>query len=133
MRFLKNIFRKRKPELDDLERAFILNDTDRRLIEEFSDYDDNWRVKEIIILAETGDSLYFRVMQYAILLDRNKSVRFAALKRIHFFEGHPDLKPMLLQMGENKEGNKFEPYLSMALSRLGLISIEEFESKINGR
>ena len=85
MRFLKNIFRKRKPELDDLERAFILNDTDRRLIEEFSDYDDNWRVKEIIILAETGDSLYLRVMQYAILLDRNKSVRFCCIEKNTFF------------------------------------------------
>lgn len=132
MTFLKSIFRRRKNELPNFDLDICPTDTEERLINDFLTLNDDWRVKEIIILAETCDFLYFKVMQYAILHDTNITVRFAALKRIHLFEEHPDLKPMLLQLKSDQRINKLEPYFSMALSRVGLITTQEFEHKING-
>lgn len=132
MSFLSKIFKRNREKSEGLQPDFHLNENDEQLIKDFSSYDDDWRIKEIIILAETQDFLYFKVIQYAILHDTNLHVRFAALKRIHLFNGHPDLLPMLLKMKDNKTGEKLEPYFSMALSRLNLITIKEFNEKVNG-
>jgi hypothetical protein len=134
MGILSKIFKKRNKENKpkDLITKLELNEADKQLIKDFSSYDDDWRVKEIIILAETQDFLYVRLIQYAILYDPNINVKFAALKRIHLFKDHPDVRPMLLEMKDNKIGDKMEPYFSMALSRLGLITVEDFKRKVNG-
>ena len=130
--FSKIFKRKNSDKPKELRIDLDLNEADKQLIKDFSNYDDDWRVREIIILAETQDFLYFRVIQYAILYDANLNVKFAALKRLHLFKEHPDVAPMLLQLKDNKMGDKMEPYFSMALSRLGLITIEEFKRKVNG-
>ncbi len=131
MNFFKRLFGKENSKAQMASITLDLNDADKQIISDFASYDDEWRVKEIIILSETADHLYFRLMQYAILYDPNLNVKFAALKRIHLFQDHPDLKTMMLKMKGSSMSVKLEPYFSMALTRLGLISLEEFNHKVN--
>ncbi len=74
---------------------------------------------------------HFPFFQFAILSDPDKNVKFAALKRIHSFKDHPDTIPMMAKLMTENNSNGLEPYFSMALSRLGIISLEDFEKKIN--
>lgn len=101
-------------------------------IDEFPQLDPSERMGLIMTLGDTGRSEFFSFIKYAIQIDTDINVKFAALKRIHLFKDHPDAIPMLKVLKDNGNGNKFEPYFSMALSRLGIITLKEFEDKING-
>ena len=100
-------------------------------IEEFPQLNPEARMGVIMALGDSGKLEYFPFLKYAVLIETDQNVKFAALKRIHLFKDHPDTITMLTELKNNGDGQKFEPYFSMALSRLGLISIEEFEKKIN--
>lgn len=110
---------------------FDLRDVNGKVMEDFAKLDADNRMRQVIILGDTANPKYFSLLQFAILTDPDIHVKFAALKRIHLFKGDPELEPMLVRMQENKTGDKLEPYFSMALSRLGIITIEEFQRKIN--
>ena len=131
MNILQNIlkFGKKAPQQQNIE--IILNNKEQNEIKEFSGLNRNNRVKKIMVAGESGNLEHFKLMQYAILYDTDINVKFAALKRIHFFKTHPELEPMLKKLKDNYSGNKMEPYFSMAMNRLGLISQEEFEQTIN--
>ena len=100
-------------------------------IGEFPKLNPEARMAVIMVLGDSGKLEYFPFLKYAVLIETDQSVKFAALKRIHLFKGHPDTIPMLNELKNSGYGQKLEPYFSMALSRLGLISIEEFEKRIN--
>lgn len=100
-------------------------------IEEFRQLNDSDRMGLIMTLGDTGKSEYFPFLKYAIQNDANQHVTFAALKRIHLFEDNPEVVSMLTEIKNNGGGKEFEPYFSMALSRLGIITMEEFEEMIN--
>ena len=110
---------------------FDLSNIEGKAIEDFSKLDEDHRIMQIIILGDTGNLKYFDLLRFSIESDPSINVKFAALKRIHFFKEHPDLKPLLIGMQENKFIEKPEPYFSMALSRVGIISIEDFQNRIN--
>ena len=132
MNFFKRIFRKSKIDDEQLPIDLTVNDTDKQLINEFSKLDADSRIKKIMHLGDTAELQYFKLLQYTILHDPDVDVKFSALKRIHLFREHPDLEPMLIQLKSSKKGDQMEPYLSMALLRLGMITKEQFEQKING-
>jgi hypothetical protein len=100
-------------------------------LEEFPQLNSDNRLGVIMIVGDSGNLDYFPFLKYAILNDADIDVKFAALKRIHLFKVHPDTISILLELKDNGEGEKLEPYFSMALSRVGIISLEEFENKIN--
>lgn len=100
-------------------------------IEEFRRLSDSDRMGLIMTWGDTGKSEYFHFLRHAILNDSNQHVTFAALKRIHLFKDNPEVVPMLTEIKNKGGGQDFEPYFSMALSRLGLITMEEFEEMIN--
>ncbi len=100
-------------------------------IEAFPLLNDNDRMSVIMIVGDSGNLDYFHFLKFAIVNDKDTGVRFAALKRIHLFKNHPETIPMILTLKNNGEGEKLEPYFSMALSRLGNISLEEFKNQIN--
>lgn len=89
------------------------------------------RLGVIMVVGDTGKSEYFPFLKYAILNDPDLHVTLAALKRIHFFRENTEVIPMLTGIKNTNGGEKFEPYFSMALSRLGIITMEEFEEKMN--
>ena len=81
---------------------------------------------------QTVDLSHFSFFQFAILSDPDRNVKFAALKRIHSFRHHPETIPMMTKLMTESYNNDLEPYFSMALGRLGLISLEALEKKISG-
>lgn len=85
----------------------------------------------IMFLGDSGKLEYFPFLKYAIRSDTDLNVKFAALKRIHLFKDHPETIQMLTDLKNDGLGQTYEPYFSMALSRLGVISIKEFENTIN--
>lgn len=89
------------------------------------------RMGVIMAVGDTGKSDYFPFLKYAILNDTDQNVKFAAFKRIHLFKDNAEVVPMLSELKNNGSGQKFEPYFSMALSRLGIITMQEFEDIIN--
>jgi len=111
--------------------SFDLSNIEGRGIEDFSKLNEDNRIMQIMMLGDTGNLKYFDLLRFSIESDPSINVKFAALKRIHLFKEHPDLKPLLVGMQENKFIEKLEPYFSMALSRVGIISIEDFQNKIN--
>lgn len=100
-------------------------------IDEFPTLSPLDRMNIIIAVGNTGKSDYFPFLKYAILNDTDLNVKFAALKRIHLFKDNAEVLPMLTEIKNNGGGQKFEPYFSMALSKLGIITIKEFEDIIN--
>ena len=89
------------------------------------------RMKVIMILGDSGNVEYFPFIKYAIQEDPDINVKFAALKRIHRFKNVPETESILTGLKGSGEGQKLEPYFSMALSRVGLITIQELEAKLN--
>lgn len=100
-------------------------------IEEFPRLNNSDRLDVIMVVGDTGKSEYFPFLKYAILNDPDLHVTLAAFKRIHLFKDHPEVVPLLTEIKNNNGGHEFEPYFSMALSRLGIITMEEFEKKMN--
>lgn len=100
-------------------------------IEEFPQLNASDRMGVIMTIGDTGKSDYFPFIKYAILNELDLNVTFAALKRIHLFKENTEVVPMLTEMKNSGDVQKFEPYFSMALSKLGIITMKEFEDTIN--
>lgn len=100
-------------------------------IEEFPQQNASDRMGIIMTVGDTGESKYFPFLKYAILNDPDLNVTFAALKRIHLFKDNAEVIPMLTEIKNSGNSQKIEPYFSMALSRLGIITIKELEDIIN--
>jgi len=99
--------------------------------EKFASLSSDERLGAIMSLGDTGQNKFFDLLKFSILSDPDIDIRFAALKRIHLFKEHPDLIPFLKSLNEQIKYPKLEPYLSMALSRVGIISQEELHQRIN--
>jgi hypothetical protein len=89
------------------------------------------RLGAVMTFGDTGKLEYYNLLKSSIMSDPDIDVRLAALKRIHLFKEHPDLIPFLQSLDATGHHQNLEPYLSMALSRAGLITIEEFRRRIN--
>ncbi len=100
-------------------------------LEEFIKLNSDERMKIIMIIGESGNSHYFPLMKQAISSDTDQGVCFAALKRIHNFKDYPETISFMIDLKKNDFGENYEPYFSMALSRLGIINVEEFKNNIN--
>ena len=121
------------------EKEAIVNKTDLNTessklsgLEKFKSKSLDERMMDIMMLGDTGNPKVFEILEYAIQNDADSSVVMAALKRIHLFKENEELIPFLTELKNTKNMDRYEPYYSMALSRTGIISLEEFENKING-
>ncbi|MGG9962682.1 hypothetical protein [Ferruginibacter sp. SUN106] len=90
------------------------------------------RMQAVMIVGDTGDVKFYKFMQWCILRDPDPGVQFAALKRLHHFSGQADLVSFLQQLDTSANKSNLEPYLSMALHRLGVITNDELKSRLNG-
>ena len=124
---LKQIFGSKKNIENTIESHFH----ESKSIEEFKKLGSEARFKNIMILGDTGQAEYLDLLKYCISNDPDADVKFAALKRIHLFE-KSEVINFLTQLQDSAIVSELEPYFSMALSRTGIISIEEFENRING-
>jgi len=126
MNFFRKIFGKTNERKKAADR---LPDAEINSIDDFSKLSVENRIIAIMKLGNgpTVNLNHFDIFKFAILSDPGINVKFAALKRIHFFQGHPDLIPMMNKLKEEEHYKSLEPYFSMALHRLGLISLQELE------
>src|ERR1700754_2897535 len=83
----------------DLEKV-ASNNQEHQLITQFKKLNEDDRFKKAIYYGDTADAKYYELLKYCITKDESQSVRFAALKRIHLFKDHPDLIPMLRELGD---------------------------------
>jgi hypothetical protein len=101
-------------------------------IKQFCRLNGDGRVRQIMHWGDTPDNSKLKIFQYAILSDSDSGVKMAALKRIHLFQDKETVRQFLTNDKTKEIGQTCEPYYSMALSRTGLISKEEFEKRISG-
>ena len=103
----------------------------QQVIQAFSKLGVDKRISRIVVYGNSGELKHYPLLKYTILYDADVNVRFAALKRIHLFKSHPDAITMLSDLKNKVNTNNLEPYYSMALSKMGIISLKELEEKLN--
>lgn len=101
-------------------------------IREFAGLSEEQRLLTIIYMGDKMevDMQEFEYFKFAILYDHNIHVKLAALKRIHCYKEHPEINTVMLKLKENNNSN-MEPYLSLALQRLGIVSEMEIKNRLN--
>jgi hypothetical protein len=99
---------------------------------QFAAFKPKQRMQAVMIVGDSIDVKYYRFLKWCVDQDSNLDVRLAALKRLPNFSGQSDLLEYLKQLDASTGKSVFEPYLSMALSRVGLIDVDEFNSRLNG-
>lgn len=105
---------------------------DYDILVEFYKADEDTRMRKIIDWCEKVDDSKLNVVQYAILHDSDLGVKMAGLKRIHLFRNKAAIREFLKDEMTLIIGRKCEPYYSMALSKAGLISFQEYERRMAG-
>ena len=130
MNFFRKIFGKTNERKDAEDRP---GETEINSLDGFSRLSSDDRIIAIMKLGNgpAVKLVHFDIFRFAILSDSSINVKFAALKRVHFFKEHPDLIPMMNKLKEEGDYKGLEPYFSMALHRLGLISLQELERILN--
>jgi len=130
MKFWKTIFgnpqRKETPKAD--ENNINSDNNELSSLEKFISKTPNERLRDIMLLGDSGNKDAFEILEYAIRNDDDSGVVMAALKRIHKFKGHKRLNPLLEELKNKESITKYEPYYSMALLNLGMISEDEFNN-----
>jgi hypothetical protein len=134
MGFLDNIFSKKRNnlEIDFANFGLSLTDNGKESIRKFASRSDKVRMGDIMMLGDKGDPNFFYLIYYAALFDYDNNVRFAALKRLPNFKDNPNFEILIKKLEEPNVGKELEPYYSMMLSRIGMISESEFNERING-
>jgi hypothetical protein len=90
------------------------------------------RVRALMVLSEDANLSNYPIFEYAILSDKDNDVQMAALKRIHKFKAIADTEGLLKHRMSEKSYAHLEPYFSMALLHVGIISEAEFNAVVNG-
>jgi hypothetical protein len=99
---------------------------------EFKQLSPDNRIKAIMVLGEIAELSSFPMFEYAILHDKDIDVQMAALKRIHKFKSIADTQGLLKNRMSETSYAHLEPYFSMALLHVGVISEAEFNTTVNG-
>ena len=128
----RNLFNKsHRPTIDLSKIGLNLSEQDKESIMKFSGRKEEKRMKDIMILGDTGEQNFFHLIYYASLYDPNINVRFAALKRIPKFQENPNFELLIENLHKPGVGDKLDPYFSMMLLNLGRITEEEFNNRLN--
>jgi len=132
MSFFDKLFGRKKRATQHQHELF--SPTAKDALKEFSTLSADSRMIQIMRMGDSKpvNPVHLKFFQYAILSDPDVDVKFAALKRVHFFKEDPAVISMMKELKEKNNYEDMEPYFSMALNRLGLISIEDFQKKIQG-
>jgi hypothetical protein len=90
------------------------------------------RVRALMVLGEDAHLSNYPIFEYAILSDKDNDVQMAVLKRIHKFKAIADTEGLLKHRMSEKSYAHLEPYFSMALLHVGVISEAEFNNIVSG-
>jgi len=123
--------KKKNSEIDFNQIGLDLSDSGKESIQKFISRTNKERMGDIMLLGDKADHNFFYLIYYSALFDSDLNVRFAALKRIPNFQGNPNLDKLLDRLGQTNIGENLEPYYSMMLFRLGRISEDDLNDKLN--
>lgn len=87
------------------------------------------KIKAVMHLGETQNSKFAALLEYCILNEENQTIRFAALKRISFYQNDVDLKPIFDSIIANNKVEENEPYFSLAAGGINKDWAKEIHSK----
>jgi len=108
----------------------ILTSNEKISKETFPGLHEHDRIRVIMRVGDSGNLQDFDIIVSA-LSDSSKAVKFAALKRIHNFAEHPNTIQLVQSLESQNKQKELEPYYSMALFRLSLISETELNNALN--
>lgn len=126
MNILKKIFGIKDKETVSDKKDLITEKLELSGLEKFKSKNADNRMKDIMILGDTGNAKAFEILEYAVLNDNDSGVIMAGLKRLPNFKDDKRLMPLLEKLKNKKDIKKYEPYYSMTLLNLGLIDEKEF-------
>jgi hypothetical protein len=98
---------------------------------QFAAFKPDQRMQVAMIVGDSGDVKFYDFIKWCIEEDTDLGVRLAALKRLPNYIGHTDLPSFLVRLNQSTDKAKLEPYLSMALSKVGLITYDELNNRLN--
>lgn len=115
MNFWKRLFVK-----SNINEPYIgLNEIEKKSIEDFTKLPPDHRIRRVLQITASHANIDFALFQYALCHDPDHNVQFAALKRVVAFSENPKLLPILNSIKQSNQANNYEPYLSMAIARIG--------------
>ena len=126
MSILKKIFGIKNTETAPSKTGLNTKKPELTGLEKFKSKNADSRIKDIMILGDTGNQKAFEILEYAILNDNDSGVVMAGLKRLTNFKENERLLPLLEKLKSKTDVKKYEPYYSMTLLNLGLINEDEF-------
>lgn len=126
MNILKKIFGIKDKETVSDKKDLITEKLELSGLEKFKSKNADNRMKDIMIIGDTGNAKAFEILEYAVLNDNDSGVIMAGLKRLPNFKDDKRLMPLLEKLKNKKDIKKYEPYYSMTLLNLGLIDEKEF-------
>ena len=80
------------------------------------------RITNVMRIGDSGQQDGLEIMEYALSQDQSTGVRFAALKRVHNFSENAEIVRLVQGLPAKFTRSELEPYHSMALFRLRLIT-----------
>ena len=126
MNILKKIFGIKEKEPISNKSDLNVETSELSGLEKFKSKSADNRIKDIMILGDTGNPKAFEILEYAVLNDADSGVVIAGLKRLPNFKEDERLLPLLEKLKNKTDIKKYEPYYSMTLLNLGLIDENEF-------
>jgi hypothetical protein len=81
----------------------------------------------VMFLGDSGQQVFFPYLKQAVLNETDIDVRYAALKRLRFYKGHPELEDLFSRAISSQKSDELEPYLSMALHAMDEPWAEKFK------
>jgi len=129
--FLRKLFKDNQMRVYAVPGLLDASETEEQLVRDFVRLTPVDRMRSIIKYGESGNKEYFYLLKWVVFYDLDKSIKFAALKRLHLFKDNSDVVTALNELSHHTETLDLEPYYSMALSRVGMISENEFRERMN--
>jgi hypothetical protein len=133
MNLFKRLFGGNKNEVDSIIAEFEFDEIEKLLFQDFVKLDKNNKIKRIMAYADSGEMKYYKLFKYSIIYETDTHIKFAALKRLYLFKAHSDCIPMIISLKNRLNISSLEPYYSMALSKMELISLDEFRKRVDPR
>lgn len=99
---------------------------------QFAAFNSDSRMQTVMIIGDEAKVQFYEFIKWCIIQDPDLGVRLAALKRLPNYFDQKDLPQFLLQLDNLPYKLTLEPYISMALSKLKLITQEELAKRLNG-
>jgi hypothetical protein len=111
----------------NLSSKFIVDISNKKFISYFNELKHpNSKLKLIMLLGDTKNIKFYDLLKHCVLNDPDQNIRFAALKRISYFQSQRLKEEIFDKIIERNDIENYEPYFSIVLSSIGEDWTSEF-------